>query len=173
MPGLFQLHGRRLYRPVDRERRRGQTTVEFALILPVFLLLTVGIVDLARMFSTYGALIDGVREAALYAGDGPRNNLNWCFPGGTDPIPCPSGASPAIHATSPDPDNIAFHINSSGLVAAQVEMADPVCEPDPCVPGGTVKVSASYRVPLLTPILGTIFGGSILISATTTARVLQ
>jgi hypothetical protein len=171
MPGLFQPHVRCERSPVDRRRRRGQATVEFALILPVFLLLTVGIVDLARIFSTYGALIDGVREAALYAADGPLNNLNWCYPAGTDPIPCPSDAIPSVK-TSPDPENIAFHIKSSGINAAQVEMAAPVCEPDPCAPGGTVQITASYRVALLTPVLSSIFDGSISMSATTTAIVL-
>ena len=146
--------------------------VEFALILPVFLLLTVGIVDLARMFSTYGALIDGVREGALYAGDGPLNNRNWCFPAEANVVPCPPGADPSINETSPDPDNIAFHIAASGLDASQVVMADPACTPDPCEPGGSVQVSASYRVPLLTPILSSLFGGSILMSASTTASVL-
>jgi hypothetical protein len=157
-------------RPGGRHRRRGQAIVEFALIFPVFLLLTVGIVDAARIFSAYSSLIDGVREAALYAGESPGHNLNWCWTSGA--VPCRVGVD-ASHTLSPDPDNIAFHVAVPGIEAAQVVMADPVCVPDPCVALGKVAITASYRVPLLTPILSSLFGGDILISATTTAMVLQ
>ena len=60
-----------------RQRSRGQAIVEFTLILPVLLLLTVGMVDLARVFSSYIALTDGVREAALFAAEGDGYE-RWC-----------------------------------------------------------------------------------------------
>ena len=41
------------------ERSRGQTLVEFALILPVFLVLTLGVVDGARVFTAYIAIKQG------------------------------------------------------------------------------------------------------------------
>ena len=51
--------------------------MEFALILPVFLLLTLGVVDMARVFTSYIALTNGVANAAIYAGQG-TNYLKWC-----------------------------------------------------------------------------------------------
>jgi Flp pilus assembly protein TadG len=145
--------------------------VEFALIFPVFLLLTVGVVDMARIFSSYISIVDGVREAALYAADGLTHNVQWCAAPAAGTIPCPTGATAANKRL--DPDNIAFRIKSAGITAAQVTMDKPVCAPDPCVAGGTVKIAASYRVMVLTPILSTILGGTIDMSVATTATVIQ
>jgi Flp pilus assembly protein TadG len=50
-----------------RRKDRGQSLVEFALVLPLVLLLTLGIVDAARLFAADVSLTNGVREAALFA----------------------------------------------------------------------------------------------------------
>jgi Flp pilus assembly protein TadG len=44
----------------------GQSLVEFALVLPVLLLLVLGAMDLARMFSTKITLTNAAREGANY-----------------------------------------------------------------------------------------------------------
>jgi Flp pilus assembly protein TadG len=44
-------------------RRPGQAAVELALILPFFLLIVMGVLDLGRVFYTYEALANGTREA--------------------------------------------------------------------------------------------------------------
>jgi Flp pilus assembly protein TadG len=51
---------------------RGQSLVEFALLLPVLLVLTLGVVDLTRIFADWISLIGGVREAALWASEPPN-----------------------------------------------------------------------------------------------------
>lgn len=48
------------------KRKRGQTLVEFALILPAFLMLIVGIVEFGRMMITYAGVASASREAARY-----------------------------------------------------------------------------------------------------------
>jgi Flp pilus assembly protein TadG len=57
-------------RAADARRRRrrstGQALAEFALILPVLAVAIIGTVDFARSYSTYMALVGGVREGALY-----------------------------------------------------------------------------------------------------------
>lgn len=50
-----------------RSRGRGQSLVEFALILPVFLLILAGILDFGFMLNTRITLINGTREAARWA----------------------------------------------------------------------------------------------------------
>ncbi len=45
----------------------GQTMIEFALLLPVFLLLIVGFFDLGRAVFYYSSLTNAVRETARYA----------------------------------------------------------------------------------------------------------
>jgi hypothetical protein len=159
----------RPWHAVRRRRHRGQAVVEFALILPLMLLLTIGVVDLARIFSSYIALTDGVREAALYAAEG-TNNTKWCS---TDPgaVACPSGTQPANRA--PGTDNIAFQINSAGLDVSNIEMLDPVCSPSPCDPTSTITIKAKYEMDLLTPILSDLFSQSVEVWADTTAKVLQ
>src|SRR5690349_801127 len=71
--------------------RRGQSLVEFALVLPLFLMMTIGIVDMARVFSANVNLADGVRKAALWASEG-SNYDRWCRELGTpsDAVPCPT-----------------------------------------------------------------------------------
>lgn len=46
---------------------RAQALIEFALVLPVLVLMLAGIVDLGNGFQTYIALSNGAREGASYA----------------------------------------------------------------------------------------------------------
>lgn len=155
-----------------RPRRRGQAVVEFALILPLLLLLTIGVVDLARIFSSYIALVDGVREASLYAALG-TNNTKWCtVQPDTDAVACPPGSDPLVNESA-DPNNIAYQINSAGLDVAGIDMWAPVCTPDPCDATSVVRITATYEMDLLTPILGDILGQNVVVKAETTAKVLQ
>src|SRR5215212_8330604 len=66
--------------------QRGQSLVEFALILPVILLLTLGIVDAARVFTSWIALNGGVSEASLYASNSVKVT-HWCM----KPADAPTG----------------------------------------------------------------------------------
>ena len=45
---------------------RGQTMVEFTIVLPIFLMLVLGICQLGIAFNNYLALTDGVRAGARY-----------------------------------------------------------------------------------------------------------
>jgi len=54
-------------RPVRRRpdpRRAGQALVEFALVVPLLILLILGIVDFARAWNVYEVLTDAAREGA-------------------------------------------------------------------------------------------------------------
>jgi Flp pilus assembly protein TadG len=50
-----------------RRTRRGQTLVEFALILPIFLLLVIGIFDFGRAVYAYNTISNAAREAVRTA----------------------------------------------------------------------------------------------------------
>jgi Flp pilus assembly protein TadG len=50
-----------------RGRSRGQTLVEFALVLPIFLVVVIGVFDLGRAVFSYNTLTNGVREGARLA----------------------------------------------------------------------------------------------------------
>jgi hypothetical protein len=149
-----------MQRTVRRGKSRGQAIVELALILPLFLLLTLGIVDMARLFTAYISLTNGVSSAALYAAqDGGYGK--WCSDGSL--IHCPDGQPlPRIA----NPNNIAYQIQveTSGLDPAKIDMLAPACTltvggtTGSCqrLPIGTytkVKIVASYNVTMLTPLL--------------------
>lgn len=155
---------------VYRRFSRGQAVVELALVLPFVLLLTLGVVDVARLFSAYVALTDGVREAALFAGEG-NGSTKWCAIPPADVIACPAGS---VGHEFPNPDNIAYQIqfDAVGLDPARVTMDAPVCVPDPCSGTGSVTVIVSYRFSLVTPILSQLFGDGVTVTASTTAKVL-
>ena len=47
-----------------RQRSRGQALVEFALVLPIFLMLLLGVFDLGRMIYMYNGVAEAARELA-------------------------------------------------------------------------------------------------------------
>jgi hypothetical protein len=67
-----------------RASDRGQTLVEFALILPVLVILLVGIFDLGHVVWTNDALSNASREGARFA----------IVHGGSDSTACPVGPAP-------------------------------------------------------------------------------
>jgi Flp pilus assembly protein TadG len=50
-----------------RQEKRGQALVEFALIVPVFILLLVGLFDLGRGVFAFNTISNAAREAARVA----------------------------------------------------------------------------------------------------------
>ena len=51
----------------NQRRYSGQSLIEFALILPLFLFLVTGFLDLGRVIFYYSSLTNAVREATRYA----------------------------------------------------------------------------------------------------------
>ncbi|MGB6771416.1 MAG: TadE/TadG family type IV pilus assembly protein [Candidatus Dormiibacterota bacterium] len=56
-------------KPTKRRRGFGQSLVEFALVLPVLLVLVAGGADLARSYFVGIEVADGARQAVLFAAD--------------------------------------------------------------------------------------------------------
>ena len=154
-----------------RPRSRGQAVVEFAVILPVFLLITLGVVDMARVFTSYIALTNGVSNAAIYAGQG-TNYLKWCASGSSI---AGAGCTTSTRYSS-NPDNIAYQIQveATGLTLSSITLASPQCDGAACsaTSGYTnVKISATYHMSLLTPLVSTLIGGDVYMTAATTAAI--
>jgi hypothetical protein len=92
-----------------RERERGQSVVEFALILPLLVFLMVAIVDLARVYTTMLSVEAAAREAADY---GAFGSFKW------DPIVYAGNVEPemkkrACTAASNLPDYVGAPDNST------------------------------------------------------------
>ena len=58
---------------MDRKSRRGQSLVEFALILPVLMFILVIVADMARLVAARVALSNAAREGARYAASYPSD----------------------------------------------------------------------------------------------------
>src|SRR5512145_1431330 len=58
---------KRLSPTSTRRRSRGQAMVEFALVLPVLLILLMVLIEVARLFSAWLIVENSAREAARYA----------------------------------------------------------------------------------------------------------
>jgi Flp pilus assembly protein TadG len=165
----------RLLRRSRRDRSRGQTLVEFALILPVFLTLTLGVVDGARIFTAYIAVTNASREGALYASQG-SNYSYWCST--TTTVACPTGWVAANQHT--DPDNIAFRVQQEvqALTQANVILSAPTCvnSAGTSVSCGAsaakVTIKVDYSMTLFVPFVSALMGSPVRMSASTTA-VLQ
>ena len=174
-----------------RARRygRGQTLVEFALILPVFLLMTLGVLDGARVYMAQISLTNGVRGAAMFASAGNYNA--WCRnpsdgaqadPSMPVPIACPAGAG--VNNYAADPDNLAYRVamDASGLDFSRITLFAPTCGTGSGAPSTScaavtsptlVQVHATYEFTVLTPILSQLWGSTVTLDASSTARVIQ
>jgi Flp pilus assembly protein TadG len=84
-----------------RQKPRGQAMVEFALVIPVFILLMVGIFDLGRVIWVNDTLSTAAREAARFA----------IVHGGSDSNTCPMGPA-APTAVVPPLDTTACPVYS-------------------------------------------------------------
>jgi hypothetical protein len=81
---------------VLRKKEKAQGLVEFALILPILLLLLLGIIEAARVIWAYITVQTAVREAARYAISGRPYAFNNVSAYCTDPGGDPSAQSPWI-----------------------------------------------------------------------------
>lgn len=143
-----------------RERPLGQSLTEFALILPVFLVIVSAAVDLGRIAYARVTIANVAREASFQAAQTPTS-----YQAG---LPCTSG--------NEDQNLVICRgiLESTGSVVT-VTPADitVTCSPD-CdgEMGNTVSVTARGRFNLLTPVMAVFFGGTtITFSSTATNQI--
>jgi len=134
----------------SRQRSRGQSLVEFALIFPVILLLALVAIDFGRIYLGWVNLQQMVRIAANHAAD---HAAAWGTPG--------------------DPAEQLRYRQLVAHDARQINCALPSPIPDPVIAGGTalgahVTVGISCEFSVVTPIISNILGGTVLVSAETT-----
>jgi PKD repeat protein len=135
------------YRGRHRRARNGQSLAEFALILPVFLLLTLIAIDFGRVYLGWVNLQNMARVAANYAANHPTA---WST--GTPAAAAARAAYQTQILADSKANNCTLPLVSGVQTAA-----------DPTFPGGTaigataqVKLSCSFRI--LTPIISSIVG---------------
>lgn len=152
----FLRHPRRAVRRHLRTRTRGQSLVELALILPVFMLFFAAILDLGRVAAAQIAVTNAAREGVFQAAKTPTDH---------DPTKsCPAdGQSNVIYCR--------IKLESSGGVAITPTDVSVTCNPVDCAAGigNTVSVRVNGRFRLLTPLMAVFFGGNQNITFASTA----
>ncbi len=145
---VHQRHIFRLGRP-DPGRSNGQSLVEFALIVPVFLMIAFGTIDFGLAFDASITVSNAAREGARVG-----------------------VTTPTTAAITARVREVAGRLNDSNLT---VTVACKTSSGGACsggmsgaVSGTTVAVTVGYRYPMLTPIA---FGTVIPISSTALMRV--
>lgn len=122
-----------------RDRRcgkeRGQSLVEFALTLPILMIMVFGIIDFANGLRAYVELANGVREGARYGAVGN-----------------PLGGPLSTCVGQPNTTVVGKVCAALGnLDKANMESLSATCNPS-CSPGNSVVVDADYRYDYITPI---------------------
>jgi len=145
-----------------RRGKRGQSLVEFALVLPVFLLVVLAIVDGGRAIFAYNGSSQAARNVARVA------SVNCFDPNGVYP-PCDKSSDPAV---------------ASAIAAQQVSLVGPATwtvtcvdssgnTPTPaCAIGDYVKVTVTATFKLITPGVSLAFG-TVGVTSTSTQQILQ
>ena len=116
---------------IHRLHTKGQSLIEFALILPLFLFVTMGIFDLGRTIYYYSTIYNAAREGARYGA------VNYC-----------------------DSDGIKEKSSfaTAGLTDG-IEVADPVIDFDAEGIPEYVVTTVQYRFQAVTPMIGVLLGG--------------
>jgi Flp pilus assembly protein TadG len=121
------------WQPRFRRATRGQSLVEFALIIPILLLLLMGILDFSRAISAYNSVSNAARSAARVAVVDQNENM------------VDQAAIDEAFGLDLEPDDVDFNPN----VNADDPCVLQVCE---------VEVSVEYTYHAATPIIGNIIG---------------
>jgi TadE-like protein len=176
-------------RSVGRQSRSGgQGLVEFALVLPVFMVILIGMVDLGRAIWANNSVANAAREAARFAAvhGGSCKDLSSTACGTTSYCPVgPKGPLTAVPAAStscpyPSPSKTAIRNTATGfLVGGGSTSTVTVCYGTSCsgdtdsqstnVRGTPVTVVVSTTVPI---VLGSFLGFSTMtVSGTSTMLI--
>jgi Flp pilus assembly protein TadG len=158
-------------------RSGGQAVLEFALIVPVMLLMLLLAVDFGRVFFSYVQVTNAAREAANYAAAHAVDYQSGTFTytqfhdGSINAALQEANVQTQAGATAP------MAISSPTCFTPQPTMVSCADAPEtPTTASGTgavVSVTVTQPFTFFMPIIGDFFGGTLNLSATATATVLN
>ena len=162
-----------------RPRYQGQTLVEFALVLPIFLLLVFAVIDGGRYIFLSSTLSNAAREGARLG------SVEAWWKGSSDascgtaggPV-CPANATVLInHITAAanrqmapfgSVDNVYIRCDAAGNAPPTGNWTTKTCTGNS--PGGTISVRVNYTWNAITPLVASIMG-SITTSGSATVSI--
>ncbi len=146
-------------RPPRARSARGQSLVEFAIVLPIFLIVIGGAVDLGRLFFAHVATENAAKEGAMYGATNPRCD------------------APKLKCS--DPNTVRWHVvNELSDVPSVTHTAQclrngaPIAL-DSCREGDRYRVTVTHNFSLLTPILSPVFGNALTLNSEASAVVIN
>ena len=146
-PGLRQTQIGRFGRrqgdslPVNQRSSRGQGLLEFALVIPLLLLLVMGIVEFGRVFAVYVNLFNAAREGARYG-----------MVAASDKPGIERRARERIFLVDPDP-GAPNPVNVSVWYDHYPYSTDPITDPAVVRRGDRVVVQVAYDLLTITPLI--------------------
>ncbi len=155
-PALRAISSRAARRP---PRTRGQALVEFAIILPVFVLLLVIAIDFGRMFFTYIEVTNAAREGAAFGAGSPTDLVGIQARTGQETNVQSQGGESALTVTATCADSLGTSIDCVDSTGASG-------------PGSTITVRVVEPFTFLTPLVNSFFTNSFHMGVSATATVL-
>jgi len=155
---------RRIAQRLARQSR-GQSLVEFAMVLPILLMLVGGAVDLGRAYAATISLEGAAREGALYAARNPQ-----CADddGGT----CSDPRTVRWHVEQELSGVVLSDFEASCYAAGVTDFSAPGKALIDCEDGDQYRVTVHSDFALVTPFLSAVITGPLDLSATSTSIVL-
>jgi Flp pilus assembly protein TadG len=150
-------------------RNRGQSTLEFALVLPIFALVLFGLLDFGRVVYAQNTINDDAREATRI-GSVSAKALTTSGAWSTRYAAIRTRARALSAGVALSDSQIQ---GKSGACPVPADSVTGTCfYPDGVDPAsGTVYVTITVQVPIVTPFISNVLGGSITLQATSQTRV--
>ena len=156
--------GRKL-RDHFRTTSRGQSLVEFALIIPVFLLFLVIAIDFGRIYFTNIELNNAVREAASYGATNPVDPQGMVARANAERNAQAQGGEQTVLTS---PANIVTRCATAANVTIPCDQS-----PGGAGAGNTLTVTLKAPFSFFTPLIGAVLGNTVQISSSATVAVLN
>lgn len=135
----------------NRADERGQTLAEFALLVPLLVILIFGFVDVSRIYQSWVTIEGAAREGARYGVTGRSD----CDIAADDRLACIEyNTTQRAQALTNNDTDLTVTVRSWDFPA----YADPAAEGDPGDQCDAIEVQVNYQFTPSTPLAATIFG---------------
>ena len=167
-----------LVRVRNRQRSRGQALVEFAFVLPIFLFILMILVDFGRIVYAQNAITNDAREAARVGSVGVVGTNPLLDQGANASLGLMSAQYNKIRAAAlvMSPGVPMSYASVTGMSGDCSQYSDPLGTHTCFYPDGTqvtdrVVINIKVIIPILTPIISSVVGGSYTLTATSIAYI--
>lgn len=141
----------------------GQSLVEFAITLPILVLLLLGTLDFGMAIFSYSMLRDAAQEGAFYGSFNPTNAAE---------------VENRARNISPRADDEIFsspvRLRDTDVVKVNVRIVGAACQGATKGTANSIRVNVTYRYPFLMPFIGLVIGSdTIPLTGTASNVILQ